>query len=59
MVWEQEVAGFTFRYGDGQSINIWNNGEFLSLLQAYEQNILTTQDIRNIHYYHQAFTPLL
>jgi|GEM_PF-2378153 len=50
-IWDQEVAGFVFRYGDGQFISVWNNRNFYTLPQAYELGLLTSQNLRDIHYH--------
>ena len=50
VVWEQEVAGFVFIYHDGRQIQIWYNGDFFFLPQAYEQGLITAEDVGNISY---------
>ena len=53
VVWEEEVAGVIFHYNSGQSILVWHDGAFYSLPNAYEQGLLTAENIRAIHIQHQ------
>ena len=50
------IAGVEFFYQDGNSIKIMiNNGsEFLSLQEAYDQNIITTQGLEEIAHIHNT-----
>jgi hypothetical protein len=41
----EEVAGYEFHYDDMNFIKVWKNGRFYTLTEAYEQDILTTEDI--------------
>ena len=53
MIHEETVAGVTFYYsGSGFVILVWNDGEFMTLTQAYEQELLTLKNIRNISALH-------
>ncbi len=51
-----EVAGYTLDGSDGSMIYVWKNGKFTTLPKAYEQGILTKEDIdmmfsgKAIHY---------
>ena len=45
IVTEEEVAGFHFKYGNTNTIKIWKNGTFYSLKEAYEQGVLTAEQI--------------
>ena len=40
-----EVAGYTLDGSDGSMIYVWKNGKFTTLPKAYEQGILTKEDI--------------
>jgi hypothetical protein len=41
----EEVAGFTFYYADTNFIQVWKDGAFFSLKEAYEQGVLSKDDI--------------
>ena len=50
--WTDVVAESSFAYPDGQSITVWVNKQFLTIKQAYEQNLITVdmiKTIKNIH----------
>lgn len=46
--WEDEVADSIFCYRDSSYIHIWNNGTFLCIAEAYEQGLLSKEDIAMI-----------
>ena len=48
MGWEDEVADSVFRYRDGSFIYIWNNGTFERITEAYEQGLLSKEDVAMI-----------
>jgi hypothetical protein len=43
------VEGFTFYFNTGQHIKIWKDGVFYSLQNAYDEGILTINDLEKIH----------
>lgn len=43
-----EIAGSVFRYRSSISIDVWNNGEFISVEDAYNRGLLTQEDIAQI-----------
>ena len=50
--WSEEVAGYTFGYGSSQTLDVYRNGEFVSLKEAYEKGWLSKKDIKDIRYYY-------
>ncbi|MCL2088011.1 MAG: dockerin type I repeat-containing protein [Oscillospiraceae bacterium] len=48
----EEIAGVTFYYPDGNTILVWCDGDFIQLGSAYEQKLLTQEDLKNIGYYY-------
>ena len=50
--WEDTVAGVTFMYGSSNEIKVWHNGRLYRLQAAYDNGMLTKDDLRNIAYYH-------
>ena len=46
--WTETVAGYDFKYGDANSINVFYNGDCYSLSQAYSNGYLTQEDIATI-----------
>ena len=48
VMWELEVAGFKFRSGSPFPIRVWNDGEFRFLEEAFNESLLTEQDIEEI-----------
>ena len=56
VMWRQNVAGVEFRYGSTLQILVWDSENFFSLPEAFEQGLITTENVRNINYRHrQAF----
>ena len=51
---QEEVAGYVFYYGSSRQIVVYSERKFCGLSQAYEQGLLTKQDIRNIHVIHST-----
>ncbi len=52
MEWTNVVAGNHFFYTDGQTIQVWVNGQFLEIRDAYEEKLITEDMvamIANIH----------
>jgi hypothetical protein len=47
--WSEEVAGYEIEYFYGNRIRVWNNGDFYTLPVAYEQELLTEQNMGEIH----------
>lgn len=45
---DDEIGNVVIHYRDGSSIDVWNNGEFYSLREAYEQGFLTEDDLKKI-----------
>jgi len=54
MVWDENISGVVFFNLKGSGIQVWNNGSFLNLRSAYEQGLLTKEDLWNIEYYHRT-----
>lgn len=50
----EEVAGVTFRYSTGQKLQMYFEGELMSLSEAYDRGILSREDLLAIH---NAYTP--
>jgi len=50
---EQTIAGSDFFYSDGNVIEVWKDGKFYYLEEAYEQGILTKEQIAEIAYIHK------
>lgn len=48
------VAGVTIYWGSCYAVHVYRAGEFLSLVEAYEQNWLADGDIQRIAYYSEA-----
>lgn len=44
-----EVAGYTFKFGDSNPMNIYYNGEFYGLKQAYENGILDDNELAELY----------
>jgi len=49
--WKREilVAGYTFTYYGGNMSEVWKDGEFYSLVDAYNEGILTKEHIEKIY----------
>ncbi|MCL2061671.1 MAG: hypothetical protein FWH03_03500 [Firmicutes bacterium] len=45
---KETIAGFEFIFGTSSWINVWYNGNFYSLLDAYNDGLLTSDDIESI-----------
>ena len=45
---EETIDEITFRYPDSRVIRIWNNGKFYKIAEAYENNIITKQNIKKL-----------
>ena len=43
-----EVGGVMFHYRDGNSIEVWRDGEFYSLEEAYEQGYVTVESLQEV-----------
>ena len=57
--WKEEVSNHVFYYGDGfgarnSGINVWRDGVFLTLQEAYSQGYLSKEDIASIWDEHEA-----
>ena len=59
VVWEQTVAGIVFHYNSGQQIDVWYDGDFFSLPQAYEQGLITAENVRGINIHHRVAFPFM
>ena len=44
----EEIAGITFEYGSSNTIQVWKDGNFYSMQDAYDQTYLTTEDVQTI-----------
>ena len=44
----EKVAGFTFVYSCSQHMLVWHEGQFYSLKLAYDNGILTKEDLRTL-----------
>ncbi len=52
--WTDNVAESSFAYADGQSILVWVNKQFLTMKQAYEQDLITVDMIKTIENVHEG-----
>jgi len=52
-VCHEEIAGVTFSYPDMNFILVWKDGCFIELSPAYDQGLLTKEDLINIKYYYK------
>ena len=52
--WTDNVAESSFAYADGQSILVWVNKQFLTIKQAYEQDLITVDMIKTIENIHNG-----
>jgi len=48
VVTSETVAGYTFTYSDSNKMEVWKDGEFCSLSEAYDGGILTKEQIGEI-----------
>ena len=48
MCWTEYVADSSFSYGDGRRVMVWVDGRFLSVTEAYEQNLITENMVKTI-----------
>ncbi len=46
--WVDNVAGYEFNYPDYQPIEVWVNGQFLYIKDAYEKNMITKDMVAKI-----------
>ncbi len=44
----EEIAGITFEYGSSNTIEIWKDGNFYSMQEAYDQKLLTKENIEAV-----------
>lgn len=47
--WTDCVAGYEYRYSDGNRIRVWAHGTFMSMEEAYEQGIITKEQVAVIY----------
>lgn len=52
---EREIAGFVFDYAQNRSTDVYRDGEFTTLQDAYARGWLSNDNIRDIHYYHVPY----
>lgn len=52
---EREIAGFVFDYAQSRSTDVYRDGEFTTLQDAYARGWLSDENIRDIHYYHVPY----
>lgn len=43
-----QYEGFDFSYSNGYPIRVWNNGTFYDIVGAYENNLLTKENLSTI-----------
>ena len=48
VLWDDVVAEIVFHYTDGRSIEVWKNGDFYSLQEAYDEGLLTKEHLQSI-----------
>lgn len=53
MLWEETVAGLTIHYCDGRRILALYNGELYTLPEAYDNGVLTVDQLRIIQHLHE------
>lgn len=46
------IDGISFRYGGTAPVKIWKEGSFYDIKDAYENELITKDDLRSIAYYH-------
>jgi hypothetical protein len=51
----EEVGNYYFHYAHLYHINVWNNGKFYRLGEAFELGLLTNKDLNDIAYYHGLY----
>ncbi|MCL1880960.1 MAG: hypothetical protein FWF76_02145, partial [Oscillospiraceae bacterium] len=51
--WIGIISGFRFRFVSSQSIIVWFNGDFYGFTSAFENEILTKQNIEQIYFRHR------
>jgi hypothetical protein len=52
----ETIDAFTFYYNyPYYEIRVWDNGDFYTLTQAYEQNLLTYNNVKKIYAKHKKF----
>lgn len=49
----QNIAGYEFSYPDGNTIEVWKDGNLYSMKRAYEEGILSKNDVAKIADYHK------
>ena len=54
-IWEINVAGESLMWHSGFSISVYKEGKFCSLEEAYENGILTQENVKSIADYHGWF----
>jgi len=47
--WTDSVAGYKYHYSDGNSIYVWAYGTFMTMEDAYEQGIITKEQVAVIY----------
>jgi len=47
-----EVEGFEFEYHTGRPILVWNNGNFYGLQRAYDEGLISMENLEQIHSLH-------
>ena len=55
----ETVAGVTFYYTTGAQMSVWKDGEFYSLQEAYDQELLTKTDLKRLAKENNAWRSLL
>ena len=54
IVWEENIGEVVFHFSDGNFIRVWDKGNFIYLSSAYEQGLLTQEDLKDIAYYYNG-----
>ena len=54
-----ELAGYNFYFPTATDINVYNNGRMISLIQAYNEGLLTDEDIGVIYKRHDLYEDYL
>ena len=55
--WSEDIAGYTFKYGDGNCIQVLHEGRFYKLAGAYMKGILSKSDIESVYNLYTDATP--
>ncbi len=58
-LWSETLMGLQFRYSDGQKLNVYRDGQMLTLSEAVENGWFTQEELEQLHAVYQAQYPYL